>query len=384
MLENFRKVNAGLICVTCLLSISYIDCLSAKASHLNQLVLVSQNSPTASPTVKPTLKPTVKDILGKEDQFTQELILKYVQAILTAIVVTFVPTIVSWRIQNQTVEIERLKNEAVYLKDFSAQALQDDIAQRFIFAKYLAIVAHSKESRQRWKTYSEEILKVLNEEKSLQEDILELKKKRNELQSQIKSDVSQEENTKLQEEADKLSVQITEKMQDLRDIRRQNFILGNPNSIVALSGEIFSEQNRFRVRNLNIEDQGDAVWLKRGGTVSATLEINHDRPQRGSAINQIIVGIGGEEKAQACVWNGLQTSDGWKIVPFVLTISSEPGTYYVRTRYAQAYSSRDALGWWKVDRPDGPTSDSNIGVVIVTDSLPTQEIGNRPKGTAIQ
>ena len=56
-----------------------------------------------------------KDILLGEKQFTQELRLKIFQTIVTAVVVTLVPTIVSWQIQKQTVEIERLKNEEVLI-----------------------------------------------------------------------------------------------------------------------------------------------------------------------------------------------------------------------------------------------------------------------------
>jgi hypothetical protein len=273
---------------------------------------------------------TNKDILLGEKQFTQELRLKIFQTIVTAVVVTLVPTIVSWQIQKQTVEIERLKNEEVYLNDFAAQALQDDITKRFNFANYLAIVAHSAESRERWSKYSKEIQDVLTGERKLQESIQDSKNQRNELLSKIQSSNSESgKNAQLQQDVDKLGDRISNQMQELRILRRQNLLVGNPNSIIALSGEIFSEEDRFIVRNLNIEDQGDAVWLKSGGTVSATMEINHNCPKCGLAINQIIVGIAGENKAQA-------------------------------------YNCQDALGWWKIDRPNGPTSESNIGVVIVT------------------
>ena len=97
------------------------------------------------------------------------------------------------------------------------------------------------------------------------------------------------------------------------------------------------------------------------------MEIMHDCQKCGNAINQIIVGIGGEEKAQACVWNGFQSSNGWKTVAYTLKVPKKKGVYYVRNRYAQAYRCGDALeGWWKIDRPEGPTSDSNIGVIVVS------------------
>lgn len=307
-----------------------------------------------------------KDILLREKQFSQEFRLKIFQTIVTAVVATLVPTIVSWQIQKQTVEIERLKNEQVYLNDFADQALQDDIAKRFNFANYLATVAHSAESRERWNRFSKQIQEVLTGERKLQESVQDLKNQRNELVNQIQSSDSLEKNVQLQQELDKLSDHISNRVQELRILRRQNLLVGNPNSIITLSGEIFSEKDRFLVRNLSIEDQGNAVWIRSGGTLSATIEINHNCPKCGSAINQIIVGMAGENKAQACVWSGLQTSEGWKLAPFVLTVPNNPGTYFVRVRYAQAYNCQDALNWWKVNRPNGPTSESNIGVVIVT------------------
>jgi hypothetical protein len=48
-----------------------------------------------------------------------------------------------------------------------------------------------------------------------------------------------------------------------------------------------------------------------------------------------------------------------------IVVPDEPGTYSVRARYAQAYSGKDALGWWKIDRPDGPGPESTIGIIIV-------------------
>jgi hypothetical protein len=63
-----------------------------------------------------------------------------------------------------------------------------------------------------------------------------------------------------------------------------------------------------------------------------------------------------------------------------LVVPDEPGVYSVRARYAQAYQGRlmtvegraisqpeyqDVLGWWKVDRPEGPGPESTIGTIIV-------------------
>jgi len=42
-----------------------------------------------------------------------------------------------------------------------------------------------------------------------------------------------------------------------------------------------------------------------------------------------------------------------------------PDVYYIRTRYAQAYTGQDALKWWKVDRSHGPQEEANIGAVVI-------------------
>ncbi|MCC5659177.1 SUMF1/EgtB/PvdO family nonheme iron enzyme [Nostoc sp. XA010] len=123
--------------------------------------------------------------------------------------------------------------------------------------------------------------------------------------------------------------------------------------------------NRFLTKNLVLNDESNQIFLNQGGQINATMEINHDCPECGTSINQIIVGIAGEDEAQACVWIGGSTSNSWQPVSFSLNIPYTPGVYYIRTRYAQAYNSEDALGWWKVDRPDGPTEEANIGAIVV-------------------
>jgi uncharacterized protein YjbI with pentapeptide repeats len=141
--------------------------------------------------------------------------------------------------------------------------------------------------------------------------------------------------------------------------------------VVPARDAIFTEPfgggrfNRFQTRNLNLEQQGNRVAKRAGGQFQVTLEVLHDCPECGGAINQIIVGLGGEEKAQTCVWIGGQSSGGWQSVSFTLTVPNTPGIYYVRTRYAQAYTEFDALSWWKVDRPNGPSSGANLGYVRV-------------------
>ena len=161
---------------------------------------------------------------------------------------------------------------------------------------------------------------------------------------------------------------------------------------------------RFKVRNVKINEKENIVQLKKGGLIiDVTMEILHDCEECGNAVNQIIVGLGGEEKAQVSVWNGKQRSGGelmivnpytkyhalcednpgkaeWVKVYFQLKIPEKSGVYYIRTRYAQDYQGNlrteeglkhqqkiyeAPLGWWRVDRPSGPSSESNIGAIIV-------------------
>jgi hypothetical protein len=160
---------------------------------------------------------------------------------------------------------------------------------------------------------------------------------------------------------------------------------------------------RFKIRNVKIDGQGDAVHVRGGGSHELSFDVLHDCRECGNAVNQVIVGLAGQDRAQASVWNGKQRSGGglkvvnpgidvealaednpgpaeWVNVSCDIVVPDEPGTYSVRARYAQAYQGRlmtaegrtipqpeylDVLGWWKVDRPDGPGPESAIGTIIV-------------------
>lgn len=160
---------------------------------------------------------------------------------------------------------------------------------------------------------------------------------------------------------------------------------------------------RFKIRDVRIDGQGDAVRVLGGGSHEVSFDLLHDCQACGNAVNQVIVGLAGEDRAQATVWNGKQRSGGplkvvnqgtavqalaednrgpaeWVTVSCDIVVPDQPGTYSVRARYAQTYQGRvmtaegraipqaehqDALGWWKVDRPDGPGPDSTIGTITV-------------------
>ncbi len=160
----------------------------------------------------------------------------------------------------------------------------------------------------------------------------------------------------------------------------------------------FEETSRFKIRNVVIDGRGDVIKVQKGGTYRVAMEVLHDCGFCGNAVNQVIVGLAGQDRAQASVWNGKQRSGGgakrvngavaednpgpaqWVGVEFDITVPSEPGPHAIRARYAQNYYGRlltaegraiaqqeypDTLGWWKVDRPNGPDVKSTIGYVIV-------------------
>lgn len=120
---------------------------------------------------------------------------------------------------------------------------------------------------------------------------------------------------------------------------------------------------QVKLSEFTLNNKGNVVTTAPGEKISVSANYIYDclECQPGS-INQIIVGIAGENSAQACIYNG--TIKGSGSSNFTLTAPPEPGTYYIRFRYAQAYGcERGALGWWRVDNE--PTAGANIGVIVV-------------------
>lgn len=160
---------------------------------------------------------------------------------------------------------------------------------------------------------------------------------------------------------------------------------------------------RFRIRDVEIEGGDNVHETGRGGYVEVSMQVLHDCRACGNAINQVIVGLSSDDRAQVSVWNGKQRSGGalceinpwtdvavlgednagpaeWTRVTYSVAVPDRPGTYYLRARYAQAYQGNlltaegrkrpqpryeEVLDWWQVDRPGGPGPDANIGAIIV-------------------
>jgi len=128
------------------------------------------------------------------------------------------------------------------------------------------------------------------------------------------------------------------------------------------------EYIRYIAHNLNINNFGNNLLVEEGGSFKMSLKIFYSCQECGGAINQIIVGLAGENKAQKCIWIGGKSSDGWKKIDFRINVPNKKGVYYIRTGYAQANNCKDALSWWKIDRPNGPEAESNIGRIRIIGS----------------
>ncbi|MEH1892508.1 MAG: hypothetical protein V7K92_24690 [Nostoc sp.] len=113
--------------------------------------------------------------------------------------------------------------------------------------------------------------------------------------------------------------------------------------------------------NFTLNNNSNVVIVNPEEKINGFTNYTYDNGQGGS-INQIIVGIGGQYNAQACIYNGSTQGSGSS--SFTLTAPNVPGIYYIRFRYAQAFGCQQgALGWWRIDRV--PTPEANIGIIIV-------------------
>ena len=160
---------------------------------------------------------------------------------------------------------------------------------------------------------------------------------------------------------------------------------------------------RYKVKDVSINNKSNDIVLGKGGQVTVEMKILHDCTSCGNAVNQVIVGLSSDKKAQISVWNGKQRSGGpvmvvnkgskvqalahdnpgkakWVTVKFEIKVPKKSGTYYLRSRYSQAYTGNllvkeaeklqqpfmtEPLNWWRVDRPDGPGAEANIARIQV-------------------
>ncbi|MEO0735848.1 MAG: TIR domain-containing protein [Cyanobacteria bacterium J06649_12] len=113
-----------------------------------------------------------------------------------------------------------------------------------------------------------------------------------------------------------------------------------------------------------LNGEGNTIDAAPGEVIYGSTNYRYDCPDcAGDSINQIIVGIAGENAAQACIYNGFSQAEGAST--FTLRAPEIPGRYDIRFRYAQAFGCEEgALGWWRVDSE--PTAAATIGTIVVT------------------
>jgi hypothetical protein len=133
-------------------------------------------------------------------------------------------------------------------------------------------------------------------------------------------------------------------------------------------------------RGLKLANQGLNIELDRGGRVDASIEFLVDC-QNGCAPReqqQVLVGFANAPEAQACVWQGAGSTNGWLAARFALELPNVPGVYELRARKTRARSCAEAMTLWKNHRGDDPT----IGVIVVdTSTQPSR--GDRRKNREI-
>jgi WD40 repeat protein len=137
----------------------------------------------------------------------------------------------------------------------------------------------------------------------------------------------------------------------------------NPTVIPVTRPPNQATYGQVKLSEFTLNNKGNFVSAAPGEKISVSANYIYDCPEcQPRSINQIIVGIARENGAQACIYDGGIKGSGSS--KFTLTAPKEPGTYYIRFRYAQAYGcERGALGWWRIGNE--PTPEANIGVIIV-------------------
>ncbi len=121
---------------------------------------------------------------------------------------------------------------------------------------------------------------------------------------------------------------------------------------------------QVKLTDFTLNNKSNVISVAPGEKMNGFANYIYDCPDcQPGAINQIIVGIAGQNAAQACIYSQLGTK-GSGSNKFELTAPREPGIYYIRFKGASAYGcEQGALGWWRVDNE--PTAEANIGAIVV-------------------
>ncbi|MBD1899894.1 CHAT domain-containing protein [Trichocoleus sp. DQ-A3] len=113
----------------------------------------------------------------------------------------------------------------------------------------------------------------------------------------------------------------------------------------------------------SLKQKKNVVFAYPGQTIDGRTQYVYQYPERGEGtINQILLGINNDKRAQACINAGSVVSKGDEF--FKLTAPKEPGVYYVRFRYAQEFGCNErAKDWWTMGGV--PDEKTNVGIIIV-------------------
>lgn len=134
------------------------------------------------------LKLKKEELRLQEYKLRNERFLGSIRIVVTGVVVILIPAILGHQIQRQQVEIETLKSEIDYLERFSDKvAEQEDLVKRRNYVDYLASIAHSKSSRERWKSYLDKITDLVDKQKGFDDDIAKYRQEIDKLREELGS-----------------------------------------------------------------------------------------------------------------------------------------------------------------------------------------------------
>ncbi|WP_442940592.1 hypothetical protein [Nostoc sp.] len=140
----------------------------------------------------------------------------------------------------------------------------------------------------------------------------------------------------------------------------------------------YATYGQLKLTDFTLNNKSNVISVAPGEKINGSTNYIYDCPEcQPRSINQIIVGIVGQNSAQACIYDQLGTK-GAGSNKFTLTAPNEPGIYYIRFRYAQAYGcEQGALGWWRVGNE--PTAEANIGAIVVGQGVVLRKLSSGAK-----
>jgi GH24 family phage-related lysozyme (muramidase)/chorismate mutase len=110
----------------------------------------------------------------KRKEVANKKLIDALRIVTAGVVVTLIPAIINGQIQNQQIEIQRLKEETDYLERFSDKVAEErDLVKRRNYVEYLANIAHSPKSRDRWNDYLTVISEAAKNQAELDQQIFD-------------------------------------------------------------------------------------------------------------------------------------------------------------------------------------------------------------------